>query len=124
MNSVSLAGRLTKDPESKMTASDLMITSFTLAIDRRGKEKATDFINCKAFGKTAEVIAQYVHKGSLIGVTGRIQTGSYEAKDGTKRYTTDVMVNEFYFLESKRHEPANMDQFADLEPVDSSDIPF
>ena len=124
MNTVSLCGRLVRDPETKMTSSDLMIASFTLAVDRKGKDKGADFIPCKAFGKTAEVIAQYVKKGSMIGITGRIQTGSYDAKDGTKRYTTDVMVNEFYFLESKRHEPANMDQFADLEPVDSSDIPF
>ena len=124
MNTVSLAGRLTSDPRTKMTSSDLMIASFTLAVDRKGKEKATDFISCKAFGKTAEVIAQYVKKGSMIGITGRIQTGSYDAKDGTKRYTTDVMVNEFYFLESKRHEPANMDQFADLQPIDSGDVPF
>ena len=124
MNSVSLAGRLTSDPRTKMTSSDLMIASFTLAVDRKGKDKGADFIPCKAFGKTAETIAQYVKKGSMIGITGRIQTGSYDAKDGTKRYTTDVMVNEFYFLESKRHEPANIDQFADLEPVDSGDVPF
>ena len=124
MNQWNGTGRLTMDPESKMTSGDLMIVSFTLAVDRKGKDKGADFIPCKAFGKTAEVIAQYVKKGSMIGITGRIQTGSYDAKDGTKRYTTDVMVNEFYFLESKRHEPANMDQFADLEPVDSSDIPF
>ena len=124
MNTVSLAGRLTSDPRTKMTSSDLMIASFTLAVDRKGKDKGADFIPCKAFGKTAETIAQYVKKGSMIGITGRIQTGSYDAKDGTKRYTTDVVVNEFYFLESKRHEPANIDQFADLEPVDSSDIPF
>lgn len=124
MNSVSLAGRLTSDPQTKMTSSDLMIASFTLAVDRKGKDKGADFIPCKAFGKTAETIAQYVKKGSMIGITGRIQTGSYDAKDGTKRYTTDVMVNEFYFLESKRHEPANMDQFADLQPIDSGDVPF
>ena len=124
MNTVSLAGRLTSDPRTKMTSSDLMIASFTLAVDRKGKDKGADFIPCKAFGKTAETIAQYVKKGSTIGITGRIQTGSYDAKDGTKRYTTDVMVNEFYFLESKRHEPANMDQFADLQPIDSGDVPF
>ena len=124
MNTVSLCGRLVRDPETKMTSSDLMIASFTLAVDRKGKDKGADFIPCKAFGKTAETIAQYVKKGSMIGITGRIQTGSYDAKDGTKRYTTDVMVNEFYFLESKRHEPANMDQFADLEPIDSGDVPF
>lgn len=124
MNQWNGTGRLTRDPESKMTSGDLMIVSFTLAVDRKGKDKGADFIPCKAFGKTAEVIAQYVKKGSMIGITGRIQTGSYDAKDGTKRYTTDVMVNEFYFLESKRHEPANMDQFADLQPIDSGDVPF
>ena len=124
MNSVSLAGRLTKDPESRMTSGDLMVTSFTLAVNRRKKDDPADFITCKAFGKTAETIAAYCKKGGLIGVNGRIQTGKYQAKDGHTVYTTDVIVNEFEFLESKRAEPANMDQFADLEPVDSSDIPF
>ena len=123
MNTVNLCGRLVRDPETKMTSSDLMIASFTLAGNRRKKDDPADFISCKAFGKTAEIMSQYLGKGSLIGVTGRIQTGKYDNKEGRTIYTTDVIVDNFDFLESRK-EPANIDKYSDMAPIDDSDIPF
>lgn len=128
MNKVTLIGRLTKDPELKYTAgAGTAVTTLTLAVDRRftkDGQKEADFIPVVIWGKQAESTAQYVSKGKLLGAAGRIQTRSYDAKDGTKRYVTEVIAEEVQFLEFGQKAPANMDQFADLEPVDSSDIPF
>ena len=104
MNKVVLIGRLTKDPDLKFAAgTGTAITNFTLAVnrpkDKNGEVKA-DFINCVAFGKIAETIAQYLTKGRQLAVFGNIRTGSYEAQDGTKRYTTDVYVEGFDFIDS------------------------
>ena len=106
MNKVILQGRLTRDPEVKYSTGEkaTAIASFSMAVDRRFKkdgEQNADFINCKAFGKTAETVEKYVQKGVKITVCGRIQTGSYTNKDGVKVYTTDVIVEEFDFCESK-----------------------
>ncbi|MBP2024846.1 single-stranded DNA-binding protein [Peptoniphilus stercorisuis] len=109
MNNVCLVGRLTRDPELRYTTSGMAVVRFTLAVDRRmSKEKrmeaeaknqpTADFISCTAWNKTAELIANYVQKGSRLGVEGRIQTGSYE-KDGQRVYTTDVIVNSMEFLD-------------------------
>lgn len=95
MNNVTLIGRLTKDPEIRWTDGGLAIAQFSLAIDRppnKNGEKQTDYPRVKAFGKTAEIIERYVAKGNQLGVTGRIQTGSYE-KDGQRVYTTDVVAD-------------------------------
>ncbi len=104
MNKVILIGRLTRDPEIRHNQ-DKLIGRFTLAVDRRykkdGSEQNADFINCVAFGKTAEFLEKYVHKGTKLVVCGRIQTGSYTNKDGNKVYTTDVVVEECEFAESK-----------------------
>jgi len=82
------------------------VASFTLAVDRRFKnkdgQKEADFINCQAWGKTAEVLGQYTKKGSRIGIVGRLQVRSYDAQDGTKRWVTEVVVEELEFLESKK----------------------
>ncbi len=121
MNVVSLAGRITKDLEPRMTSGDLMVLSFTLAVNRRKKDDPADFISCKAFGKTAETMANYLRKGSLIGVTGRIQTGKYDNKEGRTIYTTDVIVNEFEFLEGKK---SAVDAFSDITQVDDPEMPF
>lgn len=96
-------GRLTKDPEVRYN-NELAIAKYTLAIDRKGKEKATDYISCVAFGKQGEFAEKYLKKGTKIGVCGRIQTGSYE-KDGKKVYTTDVVVEEHEFCEKKEELP-------------------
>lgn len=107
MNKVVLMGRLTRDPEVRYSQGDssLAIARYTLAVDRRfkrdGDEQTADFINCVAFGKAAELAEKYYHKGIKIAVSGRIQTGSYTNKDGVKVYTTEVVVEEQEFAESK-----------------------
>lgn len=100
MNNVSLAGRMTRDCELKYTQDDKAIGNFTLAINKRYKKDEANFINCVAFGKTAELIAEYVKKGHLLGVTGSIETSSWE-KDGQKHYKTEVAVDQITFLQSK-----------------------
>ena len=102
MNKCLLVGRLTKDADAR-EVSGTTIARFSLAVDRRYKKEGgqtADFISCIAFGKTAEFIAKYFKKGSKIGVEGRIQTGSYK-KDGVKHYTTDVVIEQCEFVESK-----------------------
>lgn len=101
MNNVSLIGRLTKDVEERRTQSGTPVVSFTLAVDRRKKDDGADFIPCIAWDKVAETIAKYVHKGDLFGVTGYIQTRSYE-KNGRMNYFTEVVTTSFQFLERKR----------------------
>lgn len=104
MNNVNLIGRLTKDVDLRYTQSGLAVGRFSVAIDRPkkdGQSNGADFPNCVAYGKTAENLAQYMHKGGLVGVTGHIQTGSYETKDGRKVYTTDVSVTNVQFLDSR-----------------------
>ena len=122
INVVTLLGRLVRTPETKMTSTEKMMTSFTLAVDGF-KKGESDFINCKCWGKPAELIAQYCNKGSQLGVSGRLKTGSYDKPDGTKVYTTDVIVSEFQFLGSKQDKP-NTEGFSDLTPIDDDSIPF
>ena len=109
MNRVILMGRLTRDPEVRYSQGErtMAIARYTLAVDRRGRrnqdgnEQTADFINCVSFGKTAEFAEKYFRQGLKVVVTGRIQTGSYTNKDGVKVYTTDVVVEEQEFAESK-----------------------
>lgn len=107
MNKVILMGRLTRDPEVRYSQGDnsMAIARYSLAVDRRfkrdGDEQTADFINCVAFGKSGEFAEKYLHKGTKIVVVGRIQTGSFTNKDGQKVYTTDVVVEEQEFAESK-----------------------
>lgn len=109
MNKVILMGRLTRDPEVRYSAGDnaMAIARFSLAVDRRRRanagadEQTADFINCVSFGRQAEFAEKYLRKGTKLVVTGRIQTGSYTNKDGVKVYTTDVVVEEQEFAESK-----------------------
>ena len=103
INRVVLVGRLTRDPELRKTQSGTSVCSFTMAVGRRVSTQGqpdADFINCVAFGKTAELVGEYLRKGRLAGVQGRIQTDVYEA-NGEKRYTTSVHVEKIEFLESK-----------------------
>lgn len=103
MNNVVLIGRLTKDPEVRYTANTQMaVATFTLAVDRPvkfGEEKKADFPRVIVFGKQAESCERYLSKGRLVGVQGRLQTGSYKNKDGQTIYTTDVIANRVEFLE-------------------------
>ena len=113
MNKVMLIGRLVRDPDIKTSQSGVAVARYTLAVDRRFKkdgEQTADFIGCIAFGKTAEFVEKYFAKGIKIAVVGRIQTGSYENKDGQKVYTTDVVVEENEFTESKRATGENATQ--------------
>ena len=103
MNLVILTGRLIKDCELKYGASGSAYARFTIAVNRMKKEDGADFISCTAFGKTAELIAEYTRKGNLIGVQGRLQQDIYE-KDGQKQSKTGVTVDKVEFLESKKEE--------------------
>ena len=101
-NSTGLLGRFVADPVLSETPSGISVITFRLANERGfGENKRTNFINCVAFGKTAEFIEKYFNKGMAIGITGRIQTGSYTNKDGQKVYTTDVVLDDIEFAESK-----------------------
>ena len=109
MNKVILMGRLTRDPEVRYSQGEnpLAIARYTLAVDRRqsrsngGDEQSADFINCVAFGRSGEFAEKYLHKGTKIAVTGRSQTGSYTNKEGVKVYTTEVVVEDHEFAESR-----------------------
>ena len=127
MNKVILMGRLTRDPDMRMSAGEtaMTIARYTLAVDRRTKrtdsnEQTADFISCVAFGRAAEFADKYLYQGMKVLVTGHIQTGSYTNKDGRKVYTTDVMIEEQEFVESK----AAAGQNARTEPGTSIDDGF
>ena len=100
MNKVILVGRLTKDPETRYTNDAVCIASYTLAVDRKKKGEA-DFIRCKAFGKAGEFADKWFAKGMRVSVSGRIETGSYTNQKGDKVYTTDIIVEEQEFAQSK-----------------------
>lgn len=127
MNNVVLIGRLTKDPETRYSG-ETAVTTFTLAVDRQQKEKKADFIRIVAFGKTAELCERFLVKGRLVGIQGRIQTGSYKDKDDKTIYTTDIVADRVEFLEwgdkkEKQEEQAGIPEgFQVLD--DDEDIPF
>lgn len=126
MNKVELCGRLTNDPEVRYSQGEksTAIARYTLAVDRRFKQEGqptADFIPCVAFGKNGEFAEKYLHKGTKVIVIGRIQTGSYTNKDGQKVYTTDVIVEEQEFAESKNSSAANNDSAPSNKPKTDSD---
>ena len=134
MNNVCLIGRVTKDVQERRTQNGTPVASFVLAVDRRKKEDGADFIPCIAWDKSAETIARYVHKGDLFGVTGYIQTRSYE-KDGRRNYATEVVTTGFKFLERKREMssdatsvPNKSDSYNSWgntwNDIENSDLPF
>ena len=124
MNKVFLVGRLTRDPELRYTSSNLANMRCSIAVDRQyvrdGEERGTDFINIVAFGNRAETMKKYLTKGSQIAVDGRIQTGSYDGADGKKVYTTDVIVENFQFLDSKGSRPVQ-EEDSGVTPYDFQD---
>ena len=139
MNKVILMGRLTRDPEVRYTQGDnaMAIARYSLAADRRFKrdgEPDADFINCVAFGKSGEFAEKYLKKGTKVAVVGRIQTGSYTNKDGQKVYTTDIVVEEQEFAESKNSGSSDNNQSAPVnkntdfmnipDGIDDSELPF
>lgn len=104
MNQVSLVGRLTKDPELVQTSTGIPYCRFTVAVNRIYGDKGADFINCIAWRAQAENLAKYQRKGSLVGVVGSIQTGKYTGKDGSTKYTTDIVAHQIHFLGSRREQ--------------------
>ncbi|MBU1020864.1 MAG: single-stranded DNA-binding protein [Firmicutes bacterium] len=117
INRVILVGRLTKDPELRYTAGNISVAKFTLAVNRTftsgaNGEKEADFIQCVVWRKQAENLAKFVRKGSLIGVEGRIQTGSYDDKDGIRKYTTEVVCDSVQFLEPKNQDDDSYKEFS------------
>jgi single-stranded DNA-binding protein 4 len=137
INNVTLVGRLTRDPELKYTPSNIAITIFNLAVNRNFKgvngEREADFINCMIWRKQAELLAEWCKKGNLVGITGRIQTRSYDNQQGQRVYVTEVVADTFQLLE-KRDNSANQSNieeqmpasFGTTNPLDISDdgMPF
>ena len=118
MNKVILMGRLTREVETRYSG-ETAVSRYSLAVDRKFKregEPTADFINCVAFGKSGEFAEKYLRKGMKIAVTGRIQTGSYTDKDGKKVYTTDVIVEEHEFAESKGSATNENEQVPTFKP--------
>lgn len=134
MNKVILLGRLTKDPDVRYTQSEnmLAIARYTLAVDRRFKKEgqpSADFINCVAFGKSAEFAEKYMTKGRLFGVIGRIQTRNYENDKKEKVYVTEIVVDEQYFADSKKDDKKDISELLKedddkLKELDDIDLPF
>lgn len=137
MNKVILIGRCTRDPEVRYSQGEnaTAVARYTLAVDRQFKrdgEQSADFINCIAFGKRGEFAEKYLRKGTKIAVVGRIQTGSYTNKDGQKVYTTDVIVDEHEFVESKAASqnngsgstPVSSDGFMSIPDGVDTQLPF
>ncbi|MFH5881597.1 single-stranded DNA-binding protein [Liberiplasma polymorphum] len=105
INRAILVGRLTKDPELRRTANDIPVATFTLAVNRQfsnpSGEREADFIQCVVWRRQAETVEQYLSKGSLVGVEGRIQTRSYDDQDGNRKYITEIVCDSVQFLETK-----------------------
>ena len=132
MNTITLLGRLTKNPEARYTSTGKAVTLFTLAVNRpytnSDGQREADFINCQAWGKTAEVVGNHVSKGDRLLVEGRLQIRSYTDKEGVKRYATEVVVNRVEFIEQKKDsnvktEASPMDDFVSAD-FEQDSIPF
>lgn len=139
MNKVILIGRLAKDPDVRIGTNDTKIARYTLAINRKyhkNNEPTADFIGCVALGKNGEFAEKYLHQGIKIAVIGRIQTGSYTNRDGKKVYTTDVLIEEQEFVESKKSQSEEQSQppvpnpeqdtsgFMDMPSIMDDELPF
>lgn len=133
MNKVILVGNLTKDPEISTTNSGVSVCRFTLAVQRKFRNESgdydADFLNIIVWRELGELTHKYLSKGRKAGVVGRIQTRSYDAADGTKRYVTEVIAEEVEFLSSRNSDDSgqqkdNNDDISKLEPIDDNDLPF
>ena len=126
MNNVTLMGRLTRDPELKYSQAGKAYCRFTVAVNRDFNKDEADFINCLAFGKTAETIAEWLGKGRRIALQGRIQTGSYQNSNGDTVYTTEVVADRFEFVDSARSETSKKQSYSNNNDVldDNDDFPF
>lgn len=132
MNKVELIGRLTKEPEIKLTSNQTQFCNFTIAVDRRFKDaygqRQADFINCVAWKQTAVFIQKYFHKGNRIGLTGSIQTRSFDDQNGQKRFVTEVIVDEAEFVESQpaqtQPEPQTQQEPSQAQPAPADNFQF
>lgn len=130
MNKVELVGRLTKEPEVKLTQNQTPFCNFTVAVDRRFKDqngnRQADFINCVAWKQTAQFIQKYFHKGNRIGICGCIQTRNYEDQNGQKVYITEVIAEEAEFVETQKQttQPDNQTEPETSAPEETGDLPF
>ena len=117
-NKVILGGRLTADPELKQTPQGVPVTTFSIAVNRRGKEAQTDFINCQAWRQTAQFICNFFKKGSSICITGTIQTRSWTDQQNQKRYATEVIADEAFFVDAKADAPSGSSStYGDAAPA-------
>ena len=126
MNKVELLGRLTKEPEVRYTSKNAPVSSFSLAVDRRVKkenENNVDFFNIIAFGTLADICNKYLHKGSMIGIVGRIQNRTWDDDRGQKHYATDIIAEEMYFAGSNKNENTEAAPI-EAEVSQSDDLPF
>ena len=123
LNKVILGGRLTADPELKQTPQGVSVTTFSIAVNRRGKEAQTDFINCQAWRQTAEFICKFFKKGSSICVIGSIQTRSWTDQQNNKRIATEVIVDEANFVDSKADAPAGSSSYGDAPTFQTQQAP-
>lgn len=126
LNKAVLIGRLTKQPELMQSKNGKKVIQFTLAVNSNNKEGNTNFINCVAWEKTAELIATYLAKGSMLAVEGEIRTRTYEDKSGRNVFVTEVLVNAIHFLEKKEAVSTQKEQQPTYEdnPWDNPDLPF
>lgn len=126
MNNVILMGRLTRDPELKYSQAGKAYCRFTVAVNRDFNREEADFINCLAFGKTAETIAEWLGKGRRIALQGRIQTGNYENKNGDKVNTFEVVADRFEFVDSAKSDTSKNQSYSNNDDVldDNDDFPF
>ena len=128
LNKVILGGRITADPELKQTPQGVSVTSFSVAVNRRGKEQQAEFINCVAWRQTAEIICKFFKKGSSICIVGNIQVRTWNDNNGNKRYATEVVADEVHFVDSREAQgaptftTAQAPQFEEISPED--DLPF
>ncbi|MBQ7225497.1 MAG: single-stranded DNA-binding protein [Clostridia bacterium] len=106
LNKVILGGRMTADPELKQTPQGVSVTSFSVAVNRRGKDAQTDFINCVAWRQTAEFICKFFKKGSSICISGSVQTRTWNDQQNNKRYATEIVADEAFFVDAKADAPA------------------
>ena len=127
LNKATIIGRLTKDPESKPLSSG-SVANFTVAVDRTFKnkdgERETDFIPVVAWNKTAELVTRYLQKGSMLAVSGRIQTRSYDGTDGIRRYVTEIVADEVHFLSPKSETASSQKQYSNDGFDDSFGVPI
>ena len=127
LNCSAIMGRLTADPELRQTADGVSVTSFTVAVDRgyvkQGEERQADFIDCVAWRQQAEFINKYFNKGSMIAITGRLQTRNWEDRNGSKRKETEILITEVSFCGSKSESKPNIGVEKE-EYIESPDIPL